>query len=418
MPSQTSITRPPFPYQPYLVQPQKVNASWPALLRAGERNQQKEFEQQSVITPASSGFNLQPPIASLQVSPVRRCLDRSGLTDQPIITGAQVPLAAKEASKLLKGEKAYTNTCISFYNAKGGEVYLFCAQTDGEVDDWRKGKHNFRQLNGGQSGVLSNEFDEGMTKKVARIVTKEKARGDARFQRISWWYPSRPTVILIQFLGNEAVSQPLVHGNSRRGRDQPRSAMLPSVRRSVEKSGERATPMLERMSKEAGSSPAQQRLFTPHSRHQIRTLQHNMRKKQGRQDVWESLFRISREFSCVHLFVVSPRILLLIGDPEMIKLAGDLMKNVSWEAGKGKQCLGYDTQFQVGPYYVSTLTMRDPRRVNRKSGSVCILTTFMVIHDRKFFDDHDLAFSYIAKLLPQVSMIARLPTPDLSKSRL
>lgn len=31
----------------------------------------------------------------------------------------------------------------------------------------------------------------------------------------------------------------------------------------------------------------------------------------------------------------------------MIKLAGDLMKNVSWEAGKGKQCLGYDTQFQV-----------------------------------------------------------------------
>lgn len=77
-------------------------------------------------------------------------------------------------------------------------MYLFCAQTDGEVDDWRKGKHNFRQLNGGQSGVLSNEFDEGMTKKVARIVTKEKARGDARFQRISWWYPSRPTVILIQ----------------------------------------------------------------------------------------------------------------------------------------------------------------------------------------------------------------------------
>ena len=77
-------------------------------------------------------------------------------------------------------------------------MYLFCAQTDGEVDDWRKGKHNFRQANGGQSGVLSNEFDEGMTRKVARIVTKEKVRGDARFQRISWWYPSRPTVILIQ----------------------------------------------------------------------------------------------------------------------------------------------------------------------------------------------------------------------------
>ena len=87
-----------------------------------------------------------------------------------------------------------------------------------------------------------------------------------------------------------------------------------------------------------------------------------------------------------------PRILLLVGEPEMIALAGHILRDVSWERGMGKQCMGYDTQFEVmwnvnkpqkaffevGPYYVSTLTMRDPRRVNRDSGAVCILSTFMV----------------------------------------
>ena len=33
---------------------------------------------------------------------------------------------------------------------------------------------------------------------------------------------------------------------------------------------------------------------------------------------------------------------------------------------------------------------------------MCDDNSFQVIHDRKFFEDHDLAFSYIAKLLPQV----------------
>ena len=74
------------------------------------------FQQQKKLVKVASPFDC------VWLFSFDRCLDRSGLTDQPIITGAQVPLAAKEASKLLKGEKAYTNTCISFYNAKGGEV--------------------------------------------------------------------------------------------------------------------------------------------------------------------------------------------------------------------------------------------------------------------------------------------------------
>ena len=43
--------------------------------------------------------------------------------------------------------------------------------------------------------------------------------------------------------------------------------------RSVEKAREKATVLMERMTKEAGTSPAEQRLFTPHSKHSVRQLQ-------------------------------------------------------------------------------------------------------------------------------------------------
>ena len=56
------------------------------------------------------------------IFPILRQLDKVGLTDLPIMTGAQLPLTAIEAGQLLKDTRAYTNTCLSFYDAKGGEV--------------------------------------------------------------------------------------------------------------------------------------------------------------------------------------------------------------------------------------------------------------------------------------------------------
>ena len=56
----------------------------------------------------------------------------------------------------------------------------------------------FRQINGGSTGVLATDTEEGMNRKVAKLVTKEKKHGDGRFRRFTWWYPSRPDAVLIQ----------------------------------------------------------------------------------------------------------------------------------------------------------------------------------------------------------------------------
>jgi hypothetical protein len=67
----------------------------------------------------------------------------------------------------------------------------------------------------------------------------------------------------------------------------------------------------------------------------------------GDGDVWGTLFRISREYDSIQLLAVSPRIVMMQGEPEMIDIAKMLLRTVSWSRGGGRQCFGYDTQFKV-----------------------------------------------------------------------
>ena len=47
-----------------------------------------------------------------------------------------------------------------------------------------------------------------------------------------------------------------------------------------------------------------------------------------------------------------PRLVMLQGEPEVIEYARELFKRVSWKQGGGRQQVSYDTQFQIGDYYV------------------------------------------------------------------
>ena len=78
-----------------------------------------------------------------------------------------------------------------------------------------------------------------------------------------------------------------------------------------------------------------------------------------------------------------------------------LLQEVEW-VGSGEQCISYDTQFELGDYYVSTLTMRDPRMESKRSGTIPVVPAFLVLHDRKFAWDHNLALSVIAMYVPEL----------------
>ena len=113
------------------------------------------------------------------------------------------------------------------------------------------------------------------------------------------------------------------------------------------------------------------------------------------------MFRVSQEYDSVRLFIVSPRLVLLFATDESIKQMWDIQR-VSWEEGGRRQRVSYDTQFELGDFYVSTLTVKDNRLANRETGICPIVPGFMVLHNRKFQADHDAAFRRFIELVPEL----------------
>ena len=237
----------------------------------------------------------------------------------------------------------------------------------------------------------------GLERKVHALVTTEKKRGDPRLKKITWNIPGNEQQVLIQMVGDIRVAE---EEELREKTTRPRP--MESLIREVEASKVTASPLVERMVREAGNTLMSQRLHTPPSKAAVRLWQSRYRERQGQQDIWENLFRLSREFNFIHLLVASPRILMLQAEPSMVTLAQEILK-VSFDLGGGRQCFGLDTQFRVCDLYTTTGTLRIPWMVSVKTGASAVVPFFMYLHDRKYQWDHDLALARMVQLVPQVS---------------
>ena len=194
----------------------------------------------------------------------------------------------------------------------------------------------------------AKEGEEGLERKVHALSTTDKPRGDKRLRKITWNFPSNRSRVLIQVVGDIRVAEE----DALKSRAPRRRRPIASVIREAEASKETASPLMERMVREAGNSQMEQLLFSPASKSRVRSWQSRHRGRQGQKDVWANLFTISREFNMIHLLMASPRILVLQTELAMLELVKEVLA-VPFAKGGGKQCMGIDTQFKVQSPYTS-----------------------------------------------------------------
>ena len=103
----------------------------------------------------------------------------------------------------------------------------------------------------------------------------------------------------------------------------------------------------------------------------------------------------------MRLLMVSPDLVMVSITPDMLKQAKQILK-INYNTARFKQVLGYDTQFKLGDYYTSWITIRDIRYVDRKSGKCPIIPVVQVVHERKLQLHHHLAWEVITDLIPEI----------------
>jgi len=274
--------------------------------------------------------------------------------------------------------------------AKAGTVFKFVAPTKEEKEDWRFCGHNFHQQGGVKAIEKRSVMYAMLLRRVAYITTESLPKGDKGFSRISWTNAENELETLVQYIGKEDLSELQAVNKKSTINKKPRNHLPPSVLRTIERTPIKARELNEQMTRAAGADLNKQLLLTPRNDLQIRQLQYLHRKREITEDQYTRLFKISCEYPTMKLFALKPRFLLVLAEPEMIEHTREVLREVSWQDSR-EQVVSYDTQFDLGNFYLSTLTLKDTR-MTTSSGSRPTIPAFFVVHERKLMWDHDLAF--------------------------
>ena len=75
---------------------------------------------------------------------------------------------------------------------------------------------------------------------------------------------------------------------------------------------------------------------------------------------------------------------------------------INYDTARQKQLIGYDTQFNLGDFCVSWITIQDICYTDKKSGKCPVLPAVQVIHERKLQLHHELAWEVITNIIPEI----------------
>ena len=341
--------------------------------------------------------------SQVQVEVTEQVLPEHARPFQAITFDKNAPLSVFDVLEFLTDESKAISEMP--FKPKAGEVYLFKAKSKKEMNNWRANGHRFYQARGGKwicGGLIQ--------RRVFNLVTPTSGKtGVNDFQMFSWSHRDNPLCTLVQFVGDESASVDFPHKNSKKGIPYVRSA--PSVLRDLEIAKEKPFRTYQQETMNAPPDATTQNLLVPRNISQVRNAKHRFTKQNSGSDRLTNLIRISLEYQDIRLLTVAPDLIMVSITPVMLEQVRTIMK-LDYDSARQKQLLGYDTQFNLGDYYVSWITIRDIRYTNSKSGKSPILPAVQVFHERKLQLHHNMAWSIILDLIPEIGSSKFVATSD------
>ena len=282
------------------------------------------------------------------------------------------------------------------YKPESGQVFLYRAKDDSSKNNWRSNGHRFIQTNGGRwcyNGMLR--------RRISHLVTPESGRqGTNKFMMISWIHKEKPDLTLLQFVGDHTLSVDFPHGNSKKS-NMPYHRSAPQLIRELEVCSSKPAKVYNEKVAEASSDIAGQRLRVPRNLAQVRNARQNYKKITVGVDSFTNLHNLALSYPDITFLATVPDLILVMISPEMKDQAKEIFK-VDYDKSRQKQLLGYDTQFELGDFYCSSVTIRDVRFRTTRNGNAPIIPIAYVIHERKLALHHEIAWKVIVDEIEEI----------------
>ena len=209
--------------------------------------------------------------------------------------------------------------------------------------------------------------------------------------------PNSNNVVLVHYMGDEKAAVSFAHGNAK-GLERTRHIRTcPSVLRSIENECDQATPATAYRKLVTAVPPTMHMpVKQPRNTKQAKNIRSKLLEKHRLSH--DALYNLHELASDVPDFVWSIRT-----HPDLVCVCGNKalleeLDRVLLIESPSPQLLSYDTTFQLGDFYVSTLTFRHTLFKEAPVVPACFL-----LHERKFEACHEELFSICSKLVPSLS---------------
>ncbi|CAG2186211.1 unnamed protein product [Mytilus edulis] len=153
------------------------------------------------------------PISSVQSISISSSPQRGGGI-LPYLTGVKVMFENEKVINILQNPIKEKIGCLPPVKPNGGDIYLIQSK---HPNDWKCDQYTW--INESKyvfeiEGVKLNKCYfklrlPGFETKIGR----KRPRSTSDFKRIAYWLDSNPNLVLIHYIGNEDLYQPMPHGN-------------------------------------------------------------------------------------------------------------------------------------------------------------------------------------------------------------
>ena len=207
-------------------------------------------------------------------------------------------------------------------------------------------------------------------------------------------------VTVVQYLGDETIATPFSHGNSRIG-DKPHTRTCPSVLKAMLSSSDVPSNTYKKAVATTECGADLQPVLLPRNVKQVSSLQSRVKQK-GRL-THDALYNVHELAYDLDGFVAK-----ITTYPDLVLICGS--NGIACEMDRVLQCrssapqlLSYDTTFQLGDFYLSSMLFR-----HTAFTSSPVLPALFLIHEKKAQNAHEDLMKHAGNVVPTLKRKGKL----------
>ncbi|MCG8048891.1 MAG: Ulp1 family isopeptidase [Candidatus Thiodiazotropha taylori] len=282
------------------------------------------------------------------------------------------------------------------FRPKGNSVYVLSTSKENpKNEDWKADGYTWKRI--GTKKAKVNGEGLNFAKTYFKLLNQKVE--DGRFKknvfRLDGEHENQ-NLLLIQYIGDETVFVPQPHGNSKStGIEYVRTK--PSVYNKIkEHTAQNPVSVMNKINSEINAPCKETGFSNIRNKRQISNAQARLRQERGLGP--DALYNLHELF--YHLdgyisdIVTAPDLIVLIGLKEIHNEFDRLLQMKTDESVP----LYYDTTFNLGDFYVSTLSFQHILFDSRP-----VIPLAIMIHERKFQKCHEMLFNSVKQKIPRLS---------------